>query len=89
MFSGYWWNWWSLSQPEWRERDYTGRVIIGGSGPWTDLKVGGINGIISFIMSLGWWGRKLVTTKDDSTLTTWQDAVKDVTWALSECVHES
>jgi hypothetical protein len=81
----HWWKWWSNLQPEWREKSPQGIVVCNHeiSGNWASLKVGGKNGIVTVMMSLGWWG---AVAKGDSA--EWIAAVEDVTFALRGCLQK-
>ncbi|KAF9515396.1 hypothetical protein BS47DRAFT_1277967, partial [Hydnum rufescens UP504] len=81
-YSKSWLDWWSMAQPNWHKRDEDGRLIMGGSGSWSVLKVGGINSIISFVMSLGWWGHKLTSSNDSPASDAWHAEITDMTWVL-------
>ncbi|KAF9504107.1 hypothetical protein BS47DRAFT_1401748 [Hydnum rufescens UP504] len=78
VYSKSWLDWWSVAQPDWRKRDEDRHLIMGGSGSWSVLKVGGINGIISFVMSLGWWGHKLTSSNDSPASDAWHAAIMDI-----------
>lgn len=75
-----WWTWWGTMQPEERGDSFD---RVSGSLDWDRVNIAGINGIVSVVASLLWWG--LVTSEDDlAGYQEWLEAVDDVSWAL-EC----
>ncbi|KAK7461255.1 hypothetical protein VKT23_008430 [Stygiomarasmius scandens] len=51
-FCGIWWDWWSILNPEWRTRDYKGRIVTDGNegkekDRWEVMKKPGQCGILS------------------------------------------
>ncbi|KAF9508558.1 hypothetical protein BS47DRAFT_1270597, partial [Hydnum rufescens UP504] len=56
VYSRGWLGWWGNSQPSWRQRDSNGKLLQCGSGSWDCLMIGGINGLLLYIMALAWWG---------------------------------
>ncbi|KAJ7149502.1 hypothetical protein C8R43DRAFT_1128495 [Mycena crocata] len=80
------WNaWWATLQPKWRKKDVDGAwSVIGGYGEdgkeWGPLTRWGINGTLSIVASLYFWGQGV---GDDNThRIAWEAAVLDVAWML-------
>ncbi|KAJ7172868.1 hypothetical protein C8R43DRAFT_851000, partial [Mycena crocata] len=76
-----WQAWWDSLQPEWRVRGADGEwSVLHGYGTtgneWGALTVWGVNGILSIVASLFFWGR------DGGESSVWEAAVMDVTWML-------
>ncbi|KAJ3766758.1 hypothetical protein FB446DRAFT_653286, partial [Lentinula raphanica] len=83
-FTSEWWGWYSIINPEWRERDAaTGRIVVNGSGEgdWEQFDHPGQNGMLSLVVSLNWWYQRL-----DSPSHEWSAALRDVSWVISELV---
>ncbi|EIW77719.1 hypothetical protein CONPUDRAFT_156906 [Coniophora puteana RWD-64-598 SS2] len=85
-FAGQWWKWWVRLQPEWRE-------IAAPSGPspsplprhgldgdWSALDKPGINGFLSVVVCLKWWGSETATASNDPL---WVTAVEDTKWVMN------
>lgn len=73
-----WWAWWAGIQPNGRG----GLLLrIDQNLDWSCLRVAGINGLISVIAVLLWWGIKVLDGGDRRVR--WLEAVDDVCWALS------
>ncbi|KAJ7866592.1 hypothetical protein B0H14DRAFT_2268603, partial [Mycena olivaceomarginata] len=75
-----WGKWWTSLAPEWREKDASGQLKIGGDvGEWGTLAHPGANGILTVLLPLVWWRRA-----EGSELATdeWVTAVRDVRWVL-------
>ncbi|KAJ3766349.1 hypothetical protein FB446DRAFT_653954 [Lentinula raphanica] len=85
-FATQWWKWYSIINPEWRERDATGRIVVDGSGEgeWEEFDRSGQNGMLSLVVSLHWWYRRL-----DSPSSDWLAALRDISWVLSELVRSN
>ncbi|KAJ7826750.1 hypothetical protein B0H13DRAFT_1918020 [Mycena leptocephala] len=81
-----WGKWWGRLQPAWRERDRDGRWRTGGDtlyGPaneWDALDCPGVNGCLSLVASLYFWGA--CTDQLPLIKERWDSAVQDVTWML-------
>ncbi|KAJ3751970.1 hypothetical protein EV360DRAFT_56019 [Lentinula raphanica] len=82
-FGSQWWRWYSMINPEWRERNAFGRIVVDGSGEgdWDEFDRSGQNGMLSLLVSLHWWYHHL-----DSPSPDWLSALRDVSWVLSELV---
>ena len=57
-------------------------MIASSNGDWSDLYIGGKNGLILHIMALAWWGK--ASAGDDEELSKWSRVIKDVAWALEQ-----
>ncbi|KAJ3737878.1 hypothetical protein EV360DRAFT_58635, partial [Lentinula raphanica] len=83
-FSAEWWVWWSIINPPWRERDNsTGRVIINENdrGDWSTLDRPGQCGMLTVLMCLFWWHKRLPAPSQD-----WNSALQDVSWVIHKLV---
>lgn len=84
-----WWNWWIALQPAVRnlrvsdallgKRDHTTQVA---EDEWGSLNTRGINGLLSVLMALGWWGTIVFNHMVDWTR--WLRAVHDVSWVMQQ-----
>ncbi|KAJ7468411.1 hypothetical protein B0H11DRAFT_2305430 [Mycena galericulata] len=80
-----WQEWWNSLQPEWRKKDADGMwSTTGGYGKdgkeWGPLYQWGVNGTLSLLASLYFWGSAI---RGDSDLEmAWEVAVVDVSWML-------
>ncbi|KAJ3765812.1 hypothetical protein FB446DRAFT_654704 [Lentinula raphanica] len=85
-FASQWWVWYSMFNPEWRERNQFGRIIVNGSGDgdWDEFNRPGQNGMLSLLVSLHWWYHRLDGPSPD-----WVSAFHDVSWVLAELVKEN
>ncbi|KAJ7477129.1 hypothetical protein B0H11DRAFT_1701666 [Mycena galericulata] len=82
-----WQGWWDSLQPEWRKKDGNGdwSTVDGygkGGKEWGDLTQWGVNGTLSIVASLYFWGSAVGEGEDAGMLATWEAAVLDVTWML-------
>ncbi|KAK6974631.1 hypothetical protein R3P38DRAFT_2583930, partial [Favolaschia claudopus] len=89
-FEQNWWSWWATLQPPWRVRDRGhperfSREEYGGKTQedWETLRVPGVNGMLSVVAALYWWGVKLVKVVDSEEKRTWVEAVRDVKWMIA------
>jgi hypothetical protein len=73
-----WWLWWGGLQPDGREDCF---LQSKDQLCWDDLNVAGINGIVSVVVSLLWWGMKV--SEDEVAVKGWQSAIDDVCWVFS------
>ncbi|KAJ3817221.1 hypothetical protein F5880DRAFT_1493276 [Lentinula raphanica] len=85
-FSSEWWVRYSMFNPQWRERDASGRIVVNGEGEgdWDEFNRPGQNGMLSLVVSLHWWYHRL-----DSPSSDWLSALRDIAWVLSELVKEN
>ncbi|KAK6993081.1 hypothetical protein R3P38DRAFT_3224091 [Favolaschia claudopus] len=78
-----WQRWWDSLQPAWRVRDTDGSWSVtagygAGGREWGPLYQWGVNGILSVVASLYFWGRGL--TDNEQLRARWEAAVGDVVW---------
>ncbi|KAK7019608.1 hypothetical protein R3P38DRAFT_3199258 [Favolaschia claudopus] len=78
-----WQTWWDSLQPAWRARESTGEWSItrgyGQNGrEWGPLYHWGVNGVLSVVASLCFWGRAVGT--DNVLRGAWEAAVLDAVW---------
>ncbi|KAJ7761478.1 hypothetical protein B0H14DRAFT_3510964 [Mycena olivaceomarginata] len=72
-FAHEWWGWWKLLQPKTRD--------------WDELaKTHGRNGMLMVMGCLLWWGDVAEESDDPLLESDWKSCVRDVLWALKECV---
>jgi hypothetical protein len=81
-----WQGWWDTLQPKWRKKDADGAwSVTGGYGvngnEWGPLYQWGVNGMLSLVASLFFWGCA-VRQSDDEMYSLWEKAVLDVGWML-------
>lgn len=85
-FGEQWWVWWKALQPKWRETDSVAGPLTPkhqrGHGDWGTLDATGVNGFLSVIAALGWWGEM-----EKGVI--WLAAVEDVCWALKSIAKGS
>ncbi|KAK7042098.1 hypothetical protein R3P38DRAFT_2511411 [Favolaschia claudopus] len=82
-FATQWKTWWDSLQPDWRKKDKDGCWSItdgygGGGREWGPLYQWGVNGVLSVVASLLFWGRAVQGNPELRCV--WDDAVTDVTW---------
>ena len=82
-YAAQWGLWWDVLQPKWRKQDGKGAWIAGGEyggtgQDWGPLYVWGVNGTLTLLASLYFWGCAVT----DPDLLVWEAAVCDVTWML-------
>lgn len=82
------WTWWILMQPAWRNVKASdaplyqpARPVDVGDQSWGTLDTRGVNGFLSVLMVLGWWGE--IAMENILDLGTWDQACLDVSWVLS------
>ncbi|KAJ3752626.1 hypothetical protein EV360DRAFT_54873, partial [Lentinula raphanica] len=82
-FTSQWWVWYSIINPEWHERDASGRIMVNGTGEgdWDEFDRSGQNGMLSLVVSLHWWHHRLESPSPE-----WSAALRDISWVLSELV---
>ncbi|KAJ3725418.1 hypothetical protein C8R42DRAFT_576411 [Lentinula raphanica] len=58
-------KWWSVINPEWRERDRENRIVPGGEGEgtWNSVHKPGQCGMITVLVCIRWW---FLRAKDDN-----------------------
>ncbi|KAJ7185975.1 hypothetical protein C8R46DRAFT_882006 [Mycena filopes] len=82
-FASQWWVYWVEINPGWREREGK-RLKQEGEGSWEELAQTGPNGMLNVLICLRWWYDAL--KGDQGGLEGWEEAVKDVEWALKGIV---
>ncbi|KAJ7735250.1 hypothetical protein DFH07DRAFT_753953 [Mycena maculata] len=80
-----WHMWWDFLQPEWTKRGADGKwsVVDGYAGDgreWGKLYQWGVNGALSLIAALYFWG--CAAREDVELEAVWEEAVGDVSWML-------
>jgi hypothetical protein len=93
VYSKQWWRWWEVLQPEWRVFDKTGRpkamAPAGHEATWHCLLKPGVNGILSVVASLYWWGctvHSLEGSSGGKDVKDWEEAVADCSWVMEQLV---
>ncbi|KAK7015515.1 hypothetical protein VNI00_019113 [Paramarasmius palmivorus] len=76
-----WWTWWTNAQPTWRPKDEEGRVVPGGEGDWSALRLHGKDGLVMFLVALRWW-YEMESHEDLFKVGGWWDAVRSVYWTI-------
>ncbi|KAJ7436520.1 hypothetical protein B0H11DRAFT_1754793 [Mycena galericulata] len=79
-----WQAWWDALQPAWRKKDDDGKWSVtggyGGGKEWGALYQWGVNGTLSIVASLYFWGCAVGENADRKMA--WEGAVLDVSWML-------
>ncbi|RDB23146.1 hypothetical protein Hypma_009711 [Hypsizygus marmoreus] len=72
-------EWWKALQPGWRHAD--DGQLIRGAGDWaeTNLRRPGLNGVLSILAALFFWGVEVAKGADARA---WSHAVDDVAWVM-------
>ncbi|KAE9388380.1 hypothetical protein BT96DRAFT_836342, partial [Gymnopus androsaceus JB14] len=85
-FRSCWWRWWSVINPDWREHDAEGRIVVGGdgNGNWAVFKRPGQCGMLTVLNCLSWWWSGLGASEERLSL--WNEGLKDVAWVIGELV---
>ncbi|KAJ6503113.1 hypothetical protein DFH09DRAFT_944205 [Mycena vulgaris] len=83
-YAAQWQLWWDSLQPAWRGRDANGAWSVAeygeGGKDWGPLYRWGVNGALSLVASLYFWGCGVLQRGESAE--TWETAVCDVTWML-------
>ena len=83
IFEEKWVEWWSASQPEWRDtRDWPFVQEDADGRDWGGLADGGKDGLYVVMVSLGWWIHAHDSSKDSKI----DEAIEDVTWVIDSLV---
>ncbi|KAJ7280550.1 hypothetical protein C8J57DRAFT_1009016, partial [Mycena rebaudengoi] len=79
-----WRTWWGSLQPEWRSREADGLWGIGVSygAEWGELYQWGVNGVLSLLAALYFWGCAVSDAQDVDHMRAWELEVQDVGWML-------
>lgn len=75
--------WWTSFQPTWRTAN--GGALLKGDGDMEDLRKPGINGLLSVLAALFFWGSALGAGRESDV--SWRRAVEDITWVLEKLVQ--
>ncbi|KAE9393294.1 hypothetical protein BT96DRAFT_829434, partial [Gymnopus androsaceus JB14] len=88
-FDSYWWRWWSVINPDWREYDGEGRIVVGGdgNGAWANFNCPGQCGMLTVLNCLSWWWSVLGSGEEQQSL--WNAGLKDVAWVVGELIAEN
>ncbi|KAI6040511.1 hypothetical protein EDC04DRAFT_2544841, partial [Pisolithus marmoratus] len=84
-FANVFWTWWCELQPTWRnvlmpETAKSVPALCTVAGEWKELDKPGLNGFLSVITTLKWWGAKIKV--GDAQFALWNVAVSDVSWVM-------
>ncbi|KAJ7265598.1 hypothetical protein C8J57DRAFT_1069201 [Mycena rebaudengoi] len=79
-----WRAWWGSLQPVWRSKGVDGQWDIGGSygSEWGDLFQWGVNGVLSLLAALYFWGCAVLDVPEANEAQVWELEVQDVGWML-------
>ena len=67
-------EWWSAIQPDWRLQD--GRLVRERvAGDWESLRLPGINGVVSIVVALFYWGLEVL--EDGRGQSRWVSTVEE------------
>ncbi|KAJ7618940.1 hypothetical protein DFH06DRAFT_956907, partial [Mycena polygramma] len=84
-YAAQWQLWWDSLQPKWRKRGPDENWSVEEYGEkgreWGPLYQWGINGTLSILASLYFWGQA-VSGAEGADLRVWEAAVADVTWMM-------
>lgn len=83
-FSSDFFAWWAAIQPDWR-RDGDS-ALLRQSGDMSDISRSGVNGLLSVLAALFFWGTALGENREVDG--DWKAAVEDVDWVLRELLRE-
>ncbi|RDB25587.1 hypothetical protein Hypma_006940 [Hypsizygus marmoreus] len=72
-------TWWTALQPAWRVDD--AGTLCRGEGDLTCVRVAGVNGILSALAALFFWGAIVIEGSDSERLA-WTQACDDVAWVV-------
>ncbi len=84
VYAAQWQRWWKAINPDWCYPIKGNQLARKESGDWECLQVGGPNGTVSIVASLWFWRER--TPDTSPALQSWQNAVKDVSYALQEAL---
>ncbi|KAF9004184.1 hypothetical protein BDZ89DRAFT_967134, partial [Hymenopellis radicata] len=81
-----WKLWWNDMQPEWRKKQGTGVGDKGEvKGKWGCVTRPGINGLLSVVAVMSWWGTAMVRDNDKDAFVR---VVEDVRWLMEGVLKE-
>ncbi|KAJ7278124.1 hypothetical protein C8J57DRAFT_1000974, partial [Mycena rebaudengoi] len=85
-YAAEWEVWWETLQlqPHWRVKGPDGKWMVGGvyGTDWGVLFQWGINGILSILAALYFWGCAVLDTPNADLMRAWEAEVQDVSWVL-------
>lgn len=89
-FANQFWTWWCGLQPAWRKLSIPQygqavpalRTVAGG---WAELDKPGLNGFLSIIAALNWWGAQVQA--EEAQFLFWNAAVEDVSWVMEQLIE--
>ncbi|KAJ7234337.1 hypothetical protein C8J57DRAFT_1008761, partial [Mycena rebaudengoi] len=84
-YASQWHSWWDSLQPHWRMKGADGKWMVGGAygTDWGVLFQWGINGVLSILAALYFWGCTVFDSPDaDPNKLAWEFEVQDVGWML-------
>ncbi|KAJ7470058.1 hypothetical protein B0H11DRAFT_1731058 [Mycena galericulata] len=82
-FAVQWWSWWTGMQPAWREQANGKPVRVEAGGEeWGELVCPGLNGFLSVVATLYWWGCAEKAGVEGKISAGWEEAAADVIWVL-------
>lgn len=76
--------WWQSLQPEWR-RNGNGEIPNEG-GDWNEIRKPGVNGLLSVIAALFFWGNTIQITQHAAARAAWLEALGDVAYVIEHLV---
>ncbi|KAF9001450.1 hypothetical protein BDZ89DRAFT_928153, partial [Hymenopellis radicata] len=79
-------TWYDSLQPGWREKDENGwqrPKLRRKQREWGFLDVRGVNGFLSIVACLYWWG-VVAAELDQGEFDEWEQAVMDASWVLQK-----
>lgn len=78
-------TWWHCLQPQWRIQEGSSTLLQDINGNWSALRCPSINGILSAIAALFFWGYAIINTPN--TKAEWDNMVLDMVYALEELIR--
>jgi hypothetical protein len=84
LYAKEWKTWWDFLQPKWRVRGSDERWTVGGpyGSDWEELFQWGVNGVVSLLAALYFWGSAISESPDETHTLSWLSEVEDVGWML-------
>jgi hypothetical protein len=79
-----WRTWWETLQPHWRVKGEDGKWVVGGvyGMEWGCLFQWGVNGVLSILAALYFWGCTVIGSPNAELMCAWETEVQDVGWML-------
>lgn len=74
-------------QPKWRTSEISKREV---GGSWDELQKPGINGLLSVMAGLFYWGKSVRHggDDDDEGRSKWDELLMDIAWVLQQLTDE-